>query len=217
MDFKGAIFDLDGVLVDSVPLHYAAWKRLFDEYGYAFNETIYRQKVDGRARLDGVRGVMSDIDEVAAIEAGDRKQGYYMEMINQGHLQPFPTTIPFIKTLKERGIALAAASSSINASVILDRIGLLEEFTEVVTAADITHGKPHPEIFLTAARRIGLSVSECVVFEDAESGITAATQGGFFCVGVDRHQQPEYFKDANMVIKDLGDFDANCALPGRFT
>lgn len=207
MRFKGVIFDLDGVLVDTVPLHYAAWKRLFDEYGYAFDETIYRQKVDGRARLDGIRGVMSDLDEEAAIEASDRKQGYFLKMIDQGQLQPFPTTIPFVKTLKERGILLAAASSSVNASNILERIGLLDEFTTVVTSADVIHGKPHPDIFLTAARNIGLAVSECIVFEDSESGISAARRGGFFCVGVDRHQQPQYFKEANMMVKDLADFD----------
>jgi beta-phosphoglucomutase len=205
--FKGVIFDLDGVLVDTVPLHYAAWKRLFDEYGYAFDETIYRQKVDGRARLDGIRGVMSDLDEEAAIEASDRKQGYFLKMIDQGQLQPFPTSIPFVKTLKERGILLAAASSSVNASNILERIGLLDEFTTVVTSADVIHGKPHPDIFLTAARNIGLAVSECIVFEDSESGISAARRGGFFCVGVDRHQQPQYFKEANMMVKDLADFD----------
>ena len=207
MKFKGVIFDLDGVLVDTVPLHYAAWKRLFDEYGYAFDETIYRQKVDGRARLDGVRGVMSDLDEEAVIEASERKQGYFLKMIDQGRLQPFPTSIPFVKTLKERGILLAAASSSVNASNILERIGLLDEFTTVVTTADVIHGKPCPDIFLTAARNIGLPVSECIVFEDSESGISAARRGGFFCVGVDRHQQPQYFKEANMMVKDLADFD----------
>jgi beta-phosphoglucomutase len=205
--FKGVIFDLDGVLVDTVPLHYAAWKRLFDEYAYAFDETIYRQKVDGRARLDGVRGVMSDLDEDAVIEASERKQSYFLEMIDQGRLQPFPTSIPFVKTLKDRGILLAAASSSVNASNILERIGLLDDFTTVVTTADVIHGKPHPDIFLTAARNIGLSVSECIVFEDSESGVSAARRGGFFCVGVDRHQQPQYFKQANMMVRDLGDFD----------
>ena len=212
MRFKGVIFDLDGVLVDTVPLHYAAWKRLFDEYGYVFDETIYRQKVDGRSRLDGVRGVMSDLDEDALIEASDLKQSYFLEIIDQGHLQPFPTSIPFVKTLKERGILLAAASSSVNASNILDRTGLLDDFTTVVTAADVIHGKPHPDIFLTAARNTGLTVSECIVFEDSESGVSAARRGGFFCVGVDRHQQPQYFKEANMVVKDLGDFDAIYAL-----
>jgi beta-phosphoglucomutase len=208
MGFKGVIFDLDGVLVDSVPIHYAAWKRLFEEDGYAFDDRIYRQKVDGRPRIDGVRGVMGDLDEEAAIEAGNRKQAYYLEMIEQGHLHPFATSIPFIRALRASGILLAAASSSENTGIILDRIGVLADFTAVVTAADVTHGKPHPEIFLAAAQRLGLSISECVVFEDAESGIKAAKLGGFFCIGVDRHQQPEYFQEADLVINDLSDLES---------
>ena len=207
MSFKGVIFDLDGVLVDSIPLHYAAWKRLFEENGHAFDNRIYRQKVDGRPRLDGVRGVMGDLDEETAIEAGNRKQGYYQEMINQGQLQPFPTSIPFIKALNARGILLAAASSSENTCLILDAIGVLDDFTAVVTAADVKHGKPNPDIFLAAAKRMGLSVPECVVFEDAESGVKAAKRGGFYCVGVDRHQQPEYFREADLVVTDLGGFE----------
>ena len=207
MSFKGVIFDLDGVLVDSIPLHYAAWKRLFEENGHAFDNRIYRQKVDGRPRLDGVRGVMGDLDEESVIEAGNRKQGYYQEMINQGQLQPFPTSIPFIKALSARGILLAAASSSENTCLILDSIGVLDDFMAVVTAADVKHGKPHPDIFLAAAKRMGLSVPECVVFEDAESGVKAAKRGGFYCVGVDRHQQPEYFREADLVVADLGGFE----------
>ena len=122
-------------------------------------------------------------------------------------MHPFATSIPFVKALRASGILLAAASSSENTSIILDRIGLLADFTAVVTAADVTHGKPHPEIFLAAAQRMGLSVSECVVFEDAESGVKAAKQGGFFCIGVDRHQQSEYFQEADLVVSDLGDFE----------
>lgn len=205
--FKGAIFDLDGVLVDTIPLHYAAWKRMFDEYGYEFDESIYRQKVDGRPRLDGVRNVMFDLSLEDAIEAGNCKQGYYMDMIKQGRLQSFATSISFLKALKSRGIVLAAASSSVNAQAILEEIGVLSDFGIVVTSADITHGKPDPEIFLTAAKSIGLSADECVVFEDAESGVEAAKRGGFFCVGIDRLNQPNYFQLANIVVKDLGDAD----------
>ena len=207
MSFKGVIFDLDGVLVDSVPLHYAAWNRLFEEYGYVFDEKIYRQKVDGLPRLDGVRRVMGDLDEETIIEAGHRKQAYYLELIDQGKLRPFATSIPLIKALSERGILLAAASSSENTRIILDTIGVLDDFSAVVTAADVKHGKPNPDIFLAATQGMGLSVAECVVFEDAESGVKAAKRGGFFCVGVDRHQQPEYFREADLVVNDLGGFE----------
>ena len=207
MNIEGVIFDLDGVLVDTIPLHYSAWKRLFDEYGYTFNEQIYRQKVDGLPRLDGVLGVMEDLDEQAAIVAGNQKQDFFLELITQQGIQPFSSTIPFINAMKQLGISMAVASSSVNASAILENIGILEEFETVVTAEDVVHGKPHPDMFLMAAQRLGISVSNCVVFEDAESGIKAAKRGGFFCVGVDRHQYGQYFAQADMVVKDLGEVE----------
>ena len=203
LNIKGAIFDLDGVLVDTIPLHYAAWKRMFEEYGYEFNQQIYREKVDGLPRLDGVMRVMSGLDMKSAVEAGNRKQDYFLELIHQQGIQPFQTTIPFISLLKKHGIALAVASSSVNATAILEKIGVLKNFKTVVTAEDVSAGKPHPEIFLTAAKRLGLSASDCLVFEDAESGVAAAKRGGFFCIGVNRNRQPGFTDQADMVITDL--------------
>ncbi len=205
MSFKGVIFDLDGVLVDTVPLHYAAWHRMFTEYGYAFDEKIYREKVDGRPRLDGVRGVMHDVGPAQVTEAGDRKQAYYLEMIAAGKLKAFESSLRFIAELRRHQIMLAAASSSINARLILETIGVLYEFAAVVTSADIIQGKPDPEIFLTAAACLDLSEAECVVIEDAQAGIQAAKRGGFFCVGVNRQAQPEYFLEADVVVEDIGE------------
>ena len=207
MSLKGVIFDLDGVLVDTVPLHYAAWHRMFTEYGYAFDEKIYHEKVDGRPRLDGVSGVMHDVGQARVTEAGDLKQAYYLEMIDEGKLKAFESSIRFISELRRRQIKLAAASSSINAQLILETVGVLDDFDTVVTSANIKQGKPHPEIFLTAATRLGLSVEECVVIEDAHAGVQAAKGGGFFCVGVNRHSKPEYFQEADVVVEDLGELD----------
>ncbi|MEH6648895.1 MAG: beta-phosphoglucomutase family hydrolase [Motiliproteus sp.] len=213
MNFKGFIFDLDGVLVDSIPLHYDAWHKTFSGYGYAFDEFIYREKVDGRPRMDAVRNIMIGADERQMNEASDIKQRHYLDMLEAGHLTTFSTTIPFIKKLKKDGILMAVASSSINAKAILKSIGILDDFIAVVTADDITYGKPHPEIFLTAASQMGLAPSECVVLEDAQSGIQAAKSGNFYCIGVDRHQNPNYFLNADMVVKDIGDLNFEFTFP----
>ena len=98
---------------------------------------------------------------------------------------------------------LATTSSSKNAPLILDEIGVLTDFDAVITGADITRSKPHPDIFLKAAKALNLSVTDCVVIGDALSGVQAARRGGFFCVGINRHAHPEYFVDANYVIQDL--------------
>lgn len=207
MPCRGVIFDVDGVLVDTVPLHFAAWKRMFNEYGYEFNEQLYRQKVDGLPRQDGVRGIMSEADEATCNEAGNRKQAYFLEMIDQGLLKPFVTSINFCKELGRHGVLLAAASSSNNARTILENIGLLDDFTTVVTAADVGRGKPYPDIFLTAAQRLHLPVTECAVIEDAQSGVRAAKAGSFICIGIDRHSQPQYFTEADIVVRDLQQLD----------
>lgn len=214
MDLMGIIFDLDGVLVDSVPLHFKAWGRMFSEYGYEFDESIYRRKVDGRPRLDGVRNILTDVSDDIIQEASDLKQCYYLEMLEAGHLKTFPSTKPFVTELREHGVKMATASSSVNAKVILESIGLLKDFEVVVTADDISDGKPHPEIFLTAAERLGLSPNECLVLEDAESGVNAAKSGGFYCVGIDRHNQPSYFVNADLVVRDLSElsYESLCKL-----
>ena len=207
MTLKGVIFDLDGVLVDTVPLHFAAWQRMFGEFGYHFDYRDYHEKVDGKPRQEGVRGVMSDASEDVIEAAGRTKQAYYMEMIEQGQLRPFPSSVSLIKELREQSILLAAASSSVNTRVILDRIGVLDDFAAIVTAADVERGKPEPEIFLAAAQRLNLDVDDCVVFEDALSGVTAAKRGGFVCIGVDRHGHADYFAEADVVVGDLGELD----------
>lgn len=206
MSFKGAIFDVDGVIVDTVPLHFAGWKHLFEDIHHLpFSKKDYDDKVDGKPRIDGVRAILTNLSYDEAVAAGEIKQSYYLKLINEGKLKKFPSSFTLIHELKQHGILLAAASSSKNAALILEKIGLMDDFQTIISGNDFTHGKPHPEIFLKAAEKLKLKVSECVVFEDALSGVQAAKAGGFMCVGINRNHQNQNYRDADLVVTDLAE------------
>ena len=206
MSFKGAIFDLDGVIVDTVPLHFAAWRYLFeDKFGVSFTKLDYEAKVDGKPRIDGILSILTHLSSEEAIAAGDIKQERYLELLHQDEIIKFASSFALIEELLEHKILLATASSSKNAPYILEKIGLAKKMRAIVCGADIIYGKPHPEIFLKAATELNLDASECIIFEDAKSGVEAAKAGGFFCVGIDRHNQQQNYVLADLVVKDLAE------------
>ena len=207
MVFKGLIFDLDGVLVDTVPAHYEAWRRMFTEYGYAFGPREYREKVDGLRRLEGARAVMCDAPAETVALAADLKNQYYRDLIEQGQFNVFESSVRFVRQCEARGLRLAAASSSVNVHYILQKAGMADAFSVVIGGDDVEEGKPHPEIFLIAAEGLGLSVGECVVFEDAASGVIAAKRGGFYCVGVGDDSNSGNLAQADEIVANLGEID----------
>lgn len=208
--FKGAIFDLDGVIVDTVPLHFASWQYLFTTvHGIPFTKKDYDEKVDGKPRLDSIRLLLPHLSPEEVIAAGETKQQRYIELLNEKEIPQFPSSIKLIKDLQNKGVLLAAASSSKNANYILEKINLRNDFTAVISGYDFKNGKPHPEIFLKAASALKMNVNECIVFEDALAGILAAKAGGFCCVGIDRHNNPNNYKDADLVVKDLVEVNYN--------
>lgn len=207
MPLQGIVLDLDGVLVDTVPAHYAAWRRLFSEEGYFFDERVYHDKVDGRRRQDGVAAVMKNADPARIAAAGERKDSYFLDLIEQGRFKVFDGSLAFLAGCRAAGYRLATASSSRNVRHILEKAGIVDYFSAIVGGDDVERGKPDPSIFLTAAARIGLDPSNCIVVEDAISGVKAAKAGGFFCLGIDRTGQPWRLEGADMIVKDLGDVD----------
>ncbi len=207
MSFKGAIFDLDGVIVNTVPLHFKAWKRMFSEFGKEFTMKDYEDKVDGIPRMNGARAILTDISDDELDKAAAKKQGYFSDFLLEEGVNVYDTTVKLIKELRKNGVKIAVISSSKNCPDILRKTGLYSLIDTEINGKMIIRGKPDPWIFTEAAKRLNLKPEECVVFEDAVLGVEAGKRAEIFTVGVDRRNAPERLKKADLVIKDLGELN----------
>jgi beta-phosphoglucomutase len=209
MMFKAAIFDLDGVVVNTVPIHFHAWQKMFGEYGVDFTFEDYKQKVDGIPRYDGARAILTNLSEDELKVAADRKQEYFLDLLGKEEIPTYQTTIDLISNLQKSGKKVAVISSSRNCPHILKRIGLYDKLNAVISGADITKGKPDPQIFLMAAEKVGATSEESLVFEDAVLGVQAALNAKMRCVGIDRYDHPERLTGATIIVKDLGEVNVD--------
>ncbi|MGM0568901.1 MAG: beta-phosphoglucomutase family hydrolase, partial [Elusimicrobiota bacterium] len=170
---KGVIFDLDGVIVDTVPIHFKAWKKMFEEYGNDFTFEDYKKKVDGIPRINGAKAILKDLDEKEIEKAAQKKQEYFRTELDKSDIPVYESTLKLIRNLKKENIPVAVISSSKNCTYILKKIGIYEMLDSVVDGNRKLKGKPDPEIFLTAAKELKVDPKKCVVFEDAELGVEA--------------------------------------------
>jgi len=207
MKFEGAIFDLDGVIVDTVPLHFKAWKKMFAEYGKNFDFDAYKAKVDGIPRIDGARAVLANLSQNELEKAASKKQDYFLELLDKEKIKVYHSTVEFIEKLRIAGIKRAVISSSKNCRHILERVVLVDYFDVIITGSDVKKGKPEPDIFLLASRKLRTAPDKCVVFEDAVLGVEAAKRADMKCVGVDRYQSPQRLYKADLIISDLSEVD----------
>ena len=185
---KGIIFDLDGVICSTDHYHYLAWKALADRLGIYFDETI-NNRLRGVSRMESLEIVLERSEksysqaekEQFAFEKNELYKSLLVQMNESDLSDEVKTTL---ETLRSRGYKLAIGSSSKNTKLILSRIGLADFFDAIADGTDIKNSKPHPEVFLLAAQRLGLAPQECLVVEDAKAGIEAATRGGFESAGI---------------------------------
>lgn len=185
---QGVIFDLDGVIVTTDDCHYRAWKRMADEEGIAFDRQV-NERLRGVSRMESLAILLEraqrEYTQPEKQAMAERKNGYYVELI--GRLTPeaiLPGALDTLAMLKARGVKVAIGSSSRNTPLILRQIGLDKAFDAVADGNAITRSKPDPEVFLLAARLLGLPPEACLVVEDADAGVEAALAGGMKALGV---------------------------------
>jgi len=183
-DFKAYLFDCDGTIVDSMPLHYVAWKQALAEYSCTdFSEELFYSM--GGMPVPDVVATLNKRDglHMPVAEFAERKEQLYYDLIHE--LQPVPEVLEVIRA--EHGkIPFAVVSGSTRESVVksLGALGILGLFDTLVCAGDYARGKPAPDPFLLAAKRLGVAAEDCLVFEDAEVGIQAATAAGMASVRI---------------------------------
>ncbi|SHH47970.1 HAD family hydrolase [Thermosipho atlanticus] len=202
---EAVIFDMDGVITDTVPLHFKAWKKMFEKHGYNFDFQTYKEKVDGKPRLDGIASVAVGVNKEELVKMAEEKQNYFLELVEKEPPKVFEDTLKLIKLLKENNIKIAVASSSKNTKVILENIGILNIFDAIVTGYDFKKGKPNPEIFQIAAERLNVKNSNCIVVEDSIEGVKAGNNAGMKTIGIARHGNESELSHANVVVSSLNE------------
>jgi len=208
MNIKACIFDLDGVIVDTVPAHYIAWKSIADELGIPFNEKDNEQ-LKGVSRIQSMKNILSmgnrTMEDTEIIALTEKKNEVYVDIISK--MTPadiLPGVNEFLALLEANGIPKAIGSSSKNTPTILKAVGLSDRFDAIVDGNGVTHSKPDPEVFLKGAELLGFAPNECLVFEDAISGVAAANAGGMKCIGVG---EEEVLGDADLVVPNMTKVD----------
>ena len=180
------MFDWDGVIIDSGRFHEKSWELLAQEEGRPLPENYFGRGF-GMTNQNFIPGVLrwtEDPREVARL--GDRKEELYRQLIKKEGIEPLPGVKRWLKSLQAEGIPCAVASSTCRLNIVtaLELTGLQDCFSAIVAVDDIRRGKPHPEVFLRAAEKIGMPPARCVVFEDTHIGMEAARAAGMRVVGV---------------------------------
>lgn len=204
---KACIFDLDGVIVDTAHYHFLAWKRLAKELGIELTEQD-NEKLKGVSRMHSLEIILSlggvSLSAHEKETLANKKNGWFVDYLERmAPEEIFPGVKQLIGELRSKGIRVGLASSSKNAKTVIQLLHIQHAFDAVVDGNMITHSKPHPEIFLLAAHKLGVDPKDCVVFEDAEAGVEAALAAGMKCVGVGSSEQ---LHKADKVVSKTGEF-----------
>ena len=203
---KGAIFDLDGVIVDTAKYHYLAWRSLASKLGFEFTEAD-NERLKGVSRMRSLEILL----EVGGIEASaqekeqmakEKNEAYVKSLQNLDKNELLSGAEQYLIKLKNEGVKISLGSASKNAPLILEKLGITHLFDAIVDGNCVSNAKPDPEVFLKAAEMLGLAPQDCCVFEDSQAGIEAARRAGCGVIAVDKFN---VLFDADKKVSCLGD------------
>jgi beta-phosphoglucomutase family hydrolase len=208
MNFKAFIFDMDGTLVDNMGIHTQIWVEFMTEMGVTIEPVDFTNRTLGKVNPEIIRDFIDpNLTEAQIDEISARKEALYRERFLP-ELKGVAGLREFLTASQSRGIPMAVATSARieNVTYVLDGIALRPFFAAVLSAEDITRGKPDPEIFLAAARRLGVDPASCLVFEDSPLGIEAARRAGMHAVALATTYPASRFDAEDRVLKVAPNF-----------
>jgi beta-phosphoglucomutase family hydrolase len=203
------IFDMDGTIVDNMAWHTRVWLDILAGEGVPITPEEFHRQTAGKTNAVLLRQVLGDLSDEQVVALAARKEEKYRELFRP-HLQPVPGLVPFLERSRALGVQVALATSAgcANIAYVLEGLGAEKLFDAVVSGEELTHSKPHPEIFLTAAAKLGVPPARCVAFEDAPAGIEAARRAGMRVVAVTTSLSAEEALREEGVIRAECDFTA---------
>lgn len=205
---KAVIFDLDGTVVDSTAADYTAMKRAFEDVGIDFTYEEYVELVGEKGdEIVKIKAPSLSQEEVKRLL--DRKGEYFKDLIRTEGLEPVKGVEKVLKQIKEIPLwtALATGSEKDKLDFIFKKVKLEQYFDVVLTADETTNGKPNPEVFLNAVKKVFSAPEECLVFEDSVRGVKAAKNAGMRCVAIAGTTSKEKLKEADLIIDNFDDLD----------
>lgn len=206
----GVIFDVDGVLIDSYQAHFESWRRLYGEVGLDYTEAAFAADF-GRTSRDILRRTLGDdLTDERVRELDGKKEAYFREIIHDD-FPAMPGVSELLDALAAAGFGIAIGSSGPpeNIAVVLAKLPGAQQIAAAVTGADVTRGKPDPQVFQIAAERLKLPPANCAVVEDAQHGVEAAKRAGMAGIALIGTLEREAFSMADLVVDRLDELSPN--------
>jgi len=201
---KAVIWDMDGVIADTAPYHFRAWQDVFQKRGVNFTEDTFKRNF-GQRNDTIIRNTLGSELSPSEVEiiAAEKEQNYRQRV--KKNIKPLPGAIQLLRGLKKYDFVQALASSAPveNIQLVLHGLGIDSFFQAIVSGREVKEGKPSPQGFLLAAKRLGVKPQNCIVIEDAIAGVTAAKRGGMHCIAVPNTHSKANLKEADLIVDTL--------------
>lgn len=204
-DFDAVIFDMDGTMINNMIYHKKAWIEFAKRHGLSFTEEEFKEKISGHKNDKIFQTIFNDaLTEAEVAQHTEEKEAIYRELYASA-IEEVPGLTKFINFLKEHGkqLAIATTAPRKNREFGLTALNLSDSFSIILGDEDVAQGKPHPQIYLETAKRLGFDPGRCIVFEDSPPGIASAKGAGMTVVGLLTTHSEEDLKDADYRVRDF--------------